>query len=168
MSLYSLQELRSYRAPTKLRHNANIRDVSDAVGIRRFADVPGLLDPADDETDEKGVALGHQGSAVILGSVEHPIKIFVGDLLAGQTRWAVVSLVILQLDDGLAQARPIGRRSRTDDDAFSHGAQFGEHRTREALLKDDLAIFFAADLGPTVGAIESFGASPSLGCQHRR
>jgi hypothetical protein len=35
-------------------------------------------------------------------------------------------------------------------------------RTKEVLLKDDLAILFAADLGPAISAVETFGASMSL------
>jgi hypothetical protein len=35
-------------------------------------------------------------------------------------------------------------------------------------LKDDLAILFAADLGPAISAVETFGASTRLSGQHRR
>ena len=48
------------------------------------------------------------------------------------------------------------------------GAQFGRQRTPEALLKDDLAILFTADLGPAISAVETFGASTRLSGQHRR
>jgi hypothetical protein len=41
-------------------------------------------------------------------------------------------------------------------------------RTQEVLLKDDLAILFAADLGPAISAVETFGASTRLSGQHRR
>src|SRR6478735_7651962 len=48
------------------------------------------------------------------------------------------------------------------------GAQFGKQRTQKALLEDDLAILFTADLGPAISAIEMFGASTRLSGQHRR
>jgi hypothetical protein len=38
----------------------------------------------------------------------------------------------------------------------------------EALLKDDLAILFAADFGPATSPVEMFGACTRLGSQRRR
>jgi hypothetical protein len=73
-----------YRDPAaQVRHNTNIRNIFDTVRTRRFADVLSLLDPAGDETHENAGALRYQDSALGLTSAEHPIKVFVGDLLAG-------------------------------------------------------------------------------------
>jgi hypothetical protein len=53
----SLEESSSDPATAKCGHNTNIRNVSRPIGVRRFADVLVLLDPAGDEACENRITL---------------------------------------------------------------------------------------------------------------
>src|SRR5262249_35078822 len=86
MSLDFVKESCGDSTTAKGRHNTNIGNVSHTIGIRRFADVLALLDPAGNEAYENRIALRDEDSPAALGSGEHPIKVGIGDLLARQPR----------------------------------------------------------------------------------
>jgi hypothetical protein len=86
MSLDFVEESRSNPATAKAPHNTNIRNVSHTIGIRRFADVLPLLDPAGDEACENRIAMRHEYSPAAFGTAKHPIKVGIRDLVARQAR----------------------------------------------------------------------------------
>jgi len=110
-----------------LLHHAEIGDQSEPVGIGSLRDIVVLPDPADGETGKVGAAFGDQNRSMIRRRPGfEPVEIGVGDLRSGQPARMEPTLVLLQLDDGLAEATAMRLGRRPDDNGVAHAPYTGQ------------------------------------------